>query len=192
MPLKYTLITPPALEPISLTDVLQHSRIDVGDDDSIIEQLIITARRQAENITGRALITQTWKLSLNSFPCRIVIPKPPLQSIASVTYLDTSGTLASLTDSPTSNWILESGEPTVMVPDYGTTWPSTYSVPDAVSVTFVCGYGDDPLDVPAPIRQWMLVYVAGLYESREYVHDKQMYTSFADHLLDSYRTHWIG
>lgn len=197
MPLKLTLVTGPEIEPISIGDVCNHSRIDIGDDDALIELLINAAREQAESITNRALITQTWKLTLDVFPGngygKIKIPKPPLQSIDSVTYLDTDGELQSLTDSPTSNWILEAGEPTIMVPDYDVTWPSTYDVPDAVNITFTCGYGDAAEDVPAAIRQWMMVYVAGMYEYREYAYDKPMQAhGFIDRLLDSYRVVWFA
>jgi uncharacterized phiE125 gp8 family phage protein len=197
MTMKLTLVTGPEIEPVSIGDVCNHSRIDIGDDDVLIEQLIKAAREQAESITNRALITQTWKLTLNAFPGNgygpIRIPKPPLQSIDSVTYLDTNGTLQSLTDSPTSSWIVETGEPTIMVPDYDVTWPSTYDVPDAVNITFTAGYGDAAEDVPAAIRQWIMVFVAGMYEYREYAYDRPMQQhTFIDRLLDSYRVVWFA
>jgi uncharacterized phiE125 gp8 family phage protein len=196
MPAKLTLITAPAVEPVSVNDVLEHSRIDDSTEENLIRRLIRAARHEAENITGRALITQTWKLNLNEFPGNgygsITLPRPPFQSISSVTYLDTNGATQSLTDSPTSNWILVSGEPTVMTPDYDVTWPSTYDVPDAVSIRFICGYGDDPEDVPDPIRQWILIHAATMYEYREASFERPLTPhTFVDRLLDSYRTCWF-
>lgn len=56
-------------------------------------------------------------------------------------------------------------------------------------LTLVCGFGQAQ-DVPASIRQWMLLRIGALYEQREsLVSGNTMSTSpygFADALLDAY------
>ena len=62
------LITPPALEPISLQEAKAHLRVDFGDDDDYISALITAARDFAEGFTRRAFLTQSWLLALDHFP----------------------------------------------------------------------------------------------------------------------------
>ena len=108
MPL--TLVTPPAEEPVSLTEAKLHLRVDFAEDDALITALITAARQAAETITGRQLVTARWKMTLDSFPGptltsilagqafslpghAILLHKCPVQSIVSIQYLDTAGVL---------------------------------------------------------------------------------------------------
>jgi uncharacterized phiE125 gp8 family phage protein len=107
---------------------------------------IIAAREYGETFTHRAFITQTHDLKLDGFPCSddaIRLPKAPLISITSVTYVDTNGdtqtwsnTLYTV-DAP-SGPKAERGR---IVPNYGQVFPSTRDVINAVTVRFVAGYG---------------------------------------------------
>lgn len=65
-----TLVTAPATEPVMLSDARAHLRIDDDDtsQDSLIQTLIQAAREYIERILGRALVTQTWKFTLDRFP----------------------------------------------------------------------------------------------------------------------------
>ncbi len=84
MPLE--LVTAPALEPVTLDEAKAHLKIDVSDDDALITTLIAAARARAEWHTGRAFVTQGWRLWLDAWPCEPVeIPLPPLQSVSAVT-----------------------------------------------------------------------------------------------------------
>ncbi|HHI82152.1 MAG TPA: hypothetical protein ENJ99_03285, partial [Rhizobiales bacterium] len=53
------LLTPPAIEPVSLVEAKAHLKVEVSDDDSLIDGLITTARQHIERQTGKALIDQT-------------------------------------------------------------------------------------------------------------------------------------
>lgn len=55
----FKVITPVSVEPISLTDAKSYLRVDFPDEDVVIAPLITRAREYAEQITGRALATQT-------------------------------------------------------------------------------------------------------------------------------------
>jgi Phage gp6-like head-tail connector protein len=59
MPVGYTVLTPVQAEPVSLSDAKRWLRVDFDDDDELIAELIIDARRYAENILRRSLATQT-------------------------------------------------------------------------------------------------------------------------------------
>jgi uncharacterized phiE125 gp8 family phage protein len=163
-----TLVTGPTVEPISIAEAKDQCRIDITDDDVLIGSLIVAARRVAEMVLRRALITQTWDYVADAFPAgdRLVLPRAPLQSVTSITYVDSddaSDTVASGdyqvdTDSVPGRVVLKSGS----------TWPSvTLRVANGVTVRFVAGYGDDGDDVPQEIRQAMLLMVGHWYENRE-------------------------
>lgn len=164
----------PTVEPISLFEVKDHLRLDHDshtEDDLIKTTLIPAARHYCENFQNRAYITQTWELWLEAFPSKsyIEIPKPPLQSITSVKYYDTSDSEATFSSSyyfvDTKN---QYGGRVVL--NYSQSWPSTTLRPaNGVCVTFVAGYGDDGYDVPKDFRSAMLLYIGHLYENREAV-----------------------
>lgn len=46
-------------------------------------------------------------------------------------------------------------------------WPQTYTREDAVRVTWAAGYGPAATDVPAAIRQAMLLMIGHWFENRE-------------------------
>src|SRR5690348_16556758 len=85
------LIADPATEPVSLAEAKAHLRVTASDEDALISALIIAAREAAEHELGRALITQTWEKTLDLFPDAIELTNPPVQSVASVQYLDIDG-----------------------------------------------------------------------------------------------------
>ena len=53
-----------------------------------------------------------------------------------------------------------------MVPAYGYVWPSTYSEPDAVTVTYKAGYGNAATDVPAQLRLAMSMLISAGFDWR--------------------------
>jgi len=163
-----------------------------GSDDDLLNALITTARQHVENVTNRALITQTWELWLDRFPVNeIEIPLPPILTggISSIKYYDTSNTEATVT---ASDYFLDfKSEPGRVVLAYGCSWPSTTlrSV-NGVCVTFTCGYGAATA-VPKAIKQAMLLLIGHLYENREAVQTtgampKELQLAF-DALLAPYR-----
>ncbi|MBL4839392.1 MAG: hypothetical protein JKY47_01010 [Thalassospira sp.] len=122
-----------------------------------------------DGILGRALITQTWQMKLPRFPqrsCAIRLPLPPLQTVSAIEYIDDDGDEITL-DSGLYQVVNRGKYPSHIVPAYSQTWPSTRDVPDAVTVTFVAGYGNAADDVPAAIRNAGLLLIGDLYEHRE-------------------------
>lgn len=189
------IVTPPASEPIATATARAHLRL--GDDtsqDDAVDRCIAAARERVEAKLGRALVEQTIDVFLDRFPSgggyllrsvrdcgwdhprflpgpvAVTIPRPPLQSVSWVKYLDESGTLRTL--DPSAYRVLPSTfmpgriEPSLSA----ATWPATAPLLDAVTIRCVCGYGD-PSDVPAAITAAILLIVGHLFEHREEVVD---------------------
>ena len=86
-------IAAPAAEPISLATAKAHLRVTHAAEDTLIPLYISAAVSKLDGkdgLLGRAMITQDWQLSLDSFPCDGVIelPLPPLQEVTFVKYFD--------------------------------------------------------------------------------------------------------
>jgi len=157
----------PTAEPVTLTEAKTHLRVDVTDDDVLITSLITSARQYVEQIARRALVTQTWRLSMQEFPASgvIILPKPPLQSVTSITYTDINGTTSTVDSSIYT--VDTDSEPGRVVLKYGESWPSaSLANTNPVQVTFVAGYGGQGA-VPEYWKQAILLLVGHWYENRE-------------------------
>lgn len=155
----------PAVEPITVRELQDHSRIDSNDDVALLTSLIQSAREFAEGYTHRALITQTWELRCDRFPYAFRLPFGSLQSVSSVKYLDEDGVEQTVASSVYD--VDTTSDPGLVVLGYDQSWPTHRNVHHAVRVTFVAGYGDAGSSVPTPIRQALLLLAATLYEHRE-------------------------
>ena len=118
------LVTPPAVEPVSLDELKAHLRInaDQNDEDALLQHYLTTARKYAENYTWRAFITQTWRVSFDCFPCKIEVPRPPLQEVTSIQYVDTAGDTQTLDEDLYQ--VDADSQPGRIIPAYGQSWPS--------------------------------------------------------------------
>ncbi|MEH2476243.1 putative phiE125 gp8 family phage protein [Nitrobacteraceae bacterium AZCC 2161] len=159
--MRLTLIQSPNAEPLTADEVRE--RLNIGSEvtDAALESFIASSRLGLDGVDGylgRALITQTWRGTLDGFPSyydhhhcghAIVIPLPPLQSINSITYVDGSGATQTIED---GDYQIVPGPRPYIVPAYGKSWPPARFQRDAVEIEFVAGYGDNGSDVPEPIR----------------------------------------
>lgn len=183
----------PGAEPITLTEAKLHLRVDHSADDDLITALIVAARQQAEHLTGRALITQTWDRVLDAFPAGAIdLGKPPVQSIATVTYVDTNGDTVTMDSADYSlDSTSDEGKGWLFPSDALDTWPSTYDAANVVTVRFVSGYGASGSSVPQAIRQYMLLEIGTMYKCRESVAAgvslSELPGRFTEKLLDPYR-----
>ena len=93
---KTKISTAATVEPVSITELKDHLRIDrnLDEEDWLLEDYIKSAREYAEGYTGRRFITQKWKYYISEFPSKkeIDIPYPPLQASSfAFTYTSASG-----------------------------------------------------------------------------------------------------
>lgn len=111
-------------------------------------------------------MTATYTLKLDRFPFDdyIDLPKPPLVSVTSVSYVDLTG--ATQTFSASRYEVDTDGEPGRIYLKYGESWPSTRTQRNAVTIVFVAGYGDAS-DVPENIKHSIKLKAAHWYENRE-------------------------
>lgn len=161
-----TVVTAPSVEPITLAEAKEYARVDSDDSsqDNVLEIFIQTAREYAENLTARAFVQRTLELALPGFPCEGVIdvPRPPLQSVTSITYIDQAGEQQTL--DPALYQVDTRRAPGRVMPVYGEVFPATRgpSTFNAVVVRYVAGYppGGSPADdyrlnLPAALKTWM-------------------------------------
>jgi uncharacterized phiE125 gp8 family phage protein len=171
--------------------------------DPKLRMLIAAARQVAENITGRAFITQTWELVLDQFPSswsssswhhhhpqssgrEIEIGMLPIQSVTSVKYYDAAAALQTVDE---ADYALDVDTlPGWLLPAVGFDWPSTLDMAQAVVIRFVAGYGDSGVDVPAEIRMWIAAQVKAAWDNPDGLADNRYAKlPFLDGLLDAYR-----
>ncbi len=167
--LALSVTTGPTEEPITLDDAKAHLRVDNDDagENAWITTAIQAAREQVENDTRRALFTQTLRLNLDQFPMSnaILIPRPPLQSVASITYVDSDGATQTMSS---SDYIVDTAsEPGRVVLAYGKTWPTAREQANSVAVNFVAGWTAGTM--PAAVKQLMYLWVGHWHENREAV-----------------------
>lgn len=163
------LIVEPIEEPITLDDAKDHLRVDGTDEDALIMAYIKAARRQCELVARRAMVTQTWELALEAWPagCYIQLPYPPLQSVTSVTYVDSAGVSAVMSS---ADYLVDTyRQPGRVSLGYNKSWPSVTLRPGpSIVVRYVVGYGA-PKDVPETYKQAIKLLVGHYYENREAV-----------------------
>jgi uncharacterized phiE125 gp8 family phage protein len=159
-----SLLTPPAEEPLALADAKTWLRLDQDDEDDLVRALIVAARLQVEATTGRLMVSQTWRLTLDAWPCGGIVPVPlvPLASVAAATVVGDDGATTSLdlaavtvdTASRPARLLVASRPPARRFA--------------GIRFDLVAGYGAGA-DVPAVFVQAMRLLVAHWYENRTLV-----------------------
>jgi hypothetical protein len=171
------LVTPPEVEPITAQDVRESLSLGTPPSDLAVETWIRSERQKldgANGALGRALITQTWDWALDAFPgspwathkpfaatrwpqnlpggCydnAIQLPLAPVQTVDFIEYRDSSGDVQTVDP---LEYRLIPGEPALLVPETGASWPSPEYGHGEITIRFTAGYGDAPEDVPEPLR----------------------------------------
>lgn len=160
------VVVEPSEEPVSLEEAKRHGNILITSDDSQVSEDITEAREFCEGASGRQFVTATRKIVLDRFPARvIVVPRPPLRSVGSITYTDENG--AGQTWSSSLYQVDTNNEPGRIAPIEGETYPSTQAATfGAVVVTYDAGYGG-AADVPSRYKLAIRRRVAMSYMIRE-------------------------
>jgi uncharacterized phiE125 gp8 family phage protein len=165
------LIAPPAGLAVSMVAARASARTSGAALDAELEQKVRDFTEDAEHRTGRALITQTWEVTLDAFPDAIRLPHAPLASVAYVKFYDVDGVLQTL--DPQDYLVDAKSEPGYVVPAPGRAWPATAARINSVEVQYVCGYGPDETSVPAAIKG----YILGMIENDYFPNPNVQYLS---------------
>ncbi|MDB5733345.1 MAG: hypothetical protein JWQ03_3240 [Variovorax sp.] len=190
------VITPPAALPVTLAQAKANLRVDNTDEDAYITSLIEAVSENLDGpdgILGRALITQTLELRLSAFPpaagswkddriwrggasadawphdfhLDVPLPFPPVASITSVKFYDSTGADLTLSSSAYQTLGSRGRQRLALTPDQS--WPDAPWRREGIRIRYVAGYGEDDTFVPAPIRHAILLKVGTLYANRESV-----------------------
>lgn len=169
------LVTGPASEPVTLTEAKAQCSITSTDHDTLLGDCIADSRSDCETETGRSLITQTLRLELEAWPCypheygvdrfAIWLPRPPVASVTSVKYLDTSGTEITMVEN--TDYIVQISDPiTRIVPGYGVPWPAVRADhPAAIKIVYVAGWTSSTT-VPPGLRRGIRMRLAHYFMNR--------------------------
>lgn len=172
------LTTAPSTEPVTSTEVKAHLRVNNADSDTYIADLTTSAIAQAEEITGRALITQTWAVIFDSWSEMIAcgLPFGELQSVSSIKYNDEDGDEQTVSTDDYLVYGIGTDEGKIIIhSDSDFDYPDLYEK-DPITVTFVCGYGNAD-DVPDMIKTAIKLLVESVF------HDVDTEKAVESHLM---------
>jgi uncharacterized phiE125 gp8 family phage protein len=189
-----TLMTPPRLEPVTLAEAKKFLRIDHGQEDDLLMHLIRTAREMIEREIGRHLILQKVSAVIPFRPQRpqgglsltriwaitgrtiFYVPTGPLRRLIKVDLMGEQGDFREVLERKIH--LNTAVDPALLILDVLEGW--------GVRLIYEAGYGEGAEDVPAPLRQAILIMVTNLYENREAgdhnIHEK------CGHLLEGFRS----
>lgn len=189
------LTSAPATEPVTLIEAKAHLRVVDTAEDTLIGTLISAARQHVENETGRALITQTYTLRLDSWPTVVYLPRPPAISITSVAYTDAAG--ATHTLSTGAYALVPSSDPGQLIFNSDLLPADALANVAPIAIAYTAGYGAAAA-VPQALKQAMLLLLGHWYVNREAVVATGARTSMGETplavmaLLAPYRFGWFG
>ena len=191
--MSYTIITPATLKALTVQEVKAYLRVDSDAEDTLLGVLIDAATQMAESYLGRFLLTTVIEEFYDFFPVYktgvdpfrgdrniIYLSRGPVQSLASVKYIDGNGDEITVNASDYRTDLVS--EPSRIFPEYG--WYGTKDTVNAVIVRSTCGY-TQASDVPANIKMAMLLMIGEMYEKRmDTVH---RLPTASEYLLNPYR-----
>jgi uncharacterized phiE125 gp8 family phage protein len=158
------LLTPPLLEPVTLAEAKTYLKLDTGDEDDLVQTLITAARLMIEAASGNMLIDQLWRVVLDEWPAagRLRLPVSPVRSVTGARIYDSAGQPQMVAP---STLVLEAGaEPPMLL--FEQPVPAPGRVRQGIEIDLQAGFGPQPTDVPAPLRQAILRLVANWFENR--------------------------
>jgi len=204
----------PAVEPVTAAELRTLLREDeTGLPDSEANGFITEARQYIEDVTGLALITQSWLMAIDRWPnarepwwdgvrqgsitelhgskyaSDVRLPRYPLQTVDAVTVYDEDGNSTAVTIASTFD-IDTYQTPGRMTLKRGATWPVALRANNAIEIGYTSGYGDTATDVPAPLKRAVKTMAAYLYANRGdgCGCDVAAMESGASAIVNSYRT----
>jgi hypothetical protein len=181
-------VTQPTIEVVLLDDLKSHIRVTHNDDDEYLNKLIKEAREEFEDITGIALISQTWQFMLDAWPGRrdqwwdgvqqmaiteldggfpaiMEPPRYPLISVDTVNVYDESSNATAVTIASTFDIDIIS-RPGRIALQSGATWPIASRTVNAIEINYTAGYGSTVSNVPSPLVRAVRNMAGYMYDHR--------------------------
>jgi uncharacterized phiE125 gp8 family phage protein len=167
------VITPPAVEPVSLAEAKARLRVEHAEEDALIGALITAARERVESHTGRALITRRvrerrddWaeggRLAAHGSQFRL-----GLAPVTQVHHVKVYAADDEETTFDAANYYVDvASTPARLALRGGALWPIPGRAADGIEIEYDAGYGAAPAAVPRPLAEAVHLLVAELYEHR--------------------------
>lgn len=157
-------LSPPAQEPVSLSEAKTFLRLDQNAEDDLLGTLITAARLMVEAASGRLLVDQAWRIVIDRWPDggEIRLPLSPLSAITAARVYDLLGVAQPV--APTALQLDTAADPPLVrvvaeVPEIG-------RARGAIEIDVVAGFGATASAVPALLRQAVLRLAARWFEQR--------------------------
>ncbi len=144
-----TRITDAESEAVTLTEVKNQLRIGSGSENDQSFNLFIAAiRHKTETFLGKTLITSKWSYKIDKFCGDLILPMGPVQSVESITYIDTNGDEQTFDD-------YQFDRAGRLKPSYGFSWPDTREQFDAVTIDYTAGESEAKPDIKLAMLLWV-------------------------------------
>lgn len=162
----WRVTTEPSVEPVTLEEAKDYAKLEYDDEDDLVEELITTCRKAAEEYLDQAFIEQTIKMKLNYWPRTVVeLPRPPLISVTQIVTLDEDDTETEY-DSDNYYLITEAMPGKVVLKRSVTAPENTDRDYGGFQIEFKAGYGDSADDVPKWVKSGIKAWVANVLSTR--------------------------
>ncbi len=162
------LLAGPAEEPVTLAEAKAWLKVDGADEDALIATLITAARLHLESVTGRALLTQSWRLVLDAWPAggEVRLPVAPLSTLTAIRAFDEDGDEHTI---GLAQFLVEAGgTPARLVLPRTVAGMPVLRQRFGIEIDYVAGVAA-AADVPQELKQALLVLVAHWFEHRDAV-----------------------
>lgn len=190
--MKINVSTPSTAIVVPTTEMREWLNFDSTEQDALIAGLIAGETDRAEKVTNRALMTQTVDLYLDSWPAdRLCLPRPPLQSVTSISYTIKDSTASYGTVVSTSKYNVNTFGLTPYVERRADKeWPTDeLETVNPIRVRFVAG-STAVSEVPDAIKTAIKLRAASGFVNRE-AGENAPSMDTADRLLNLYRVAFV-
>lgn len=161
------IITPPASEPVSLSEAKLYLRVDHTAEDSLIAMLIGASRAAVEAGIGRALIKRRVRESLDIWRREsvngAVLGLGPVTNVIAVRLLADNGS-QSVLDPDRYRLDGDRDRPRLV---FAEGVPATLREIGGIEIEYECGFAETAADLPIALRLAALQILASLYELRQ-------------------------
>lgn len=184
----YKVLVANTTQLISTADARLFLKVDITDDDDVINSLVKAATESAQEYTNRFFLSTTLEQYGTTFADIRNLFKSPVGDITHVKYYDTDNTQQTLSTSVYQ--VTPAIEPSTLMLKVDQSYPDVADREDAVLVKYTVGYGTATTDVPYAIIQAVYLTIGHWYQNRQEVVVGRIATEIpmgAKYLLDQYK-----
>ena len=184
----YTVDTASTTAVISTADAKTYLKVDISDDDTLIDNLVSSATESAQEYTNRFFTNTTLIQYGTTFADLENLLKSTVSSITHIKYYDSDNSQQTLASSVYA--LIPAIEPSVISLKVNQSYPSIADRTDAVECKYVVGYGSASTDVPNAIIEAIYLTIGHWYQNRQAVVVGSQVNTLpmgAKYLLDQYK-----